>query len=91
MFDEKIAYGDIKLITLSDEEIADVVIYPDKKCDVGSGIGQKLQCKIEGGKSGIIVDCRGSPLYSLSGNEKERKNTLKKWYKSLNLYPGESW
>ena len=88
---EKMTYGDIKRITLGTGEVAEVVIHPNKKCDVGSGAGQKLECRIEGGEVGIILDCRGSSAHSLSDDEKVRKNTLKKWYKSLDLYPEESW
>jgi uncharacterized protein (TIGR01319 family) len=79
-------YSEIYLIPLPVEEKAKVEIIPERGFDCGAGRGKKLETEVEGGVVGIIIDCRGRPLY-LPKEENKRIELLNKWAKAVNLYP----
>jgi uncharacterized protein (TIGR01319 family) len=86
VYEEKLNYGDIKLIKLSEYDEAKATITPERDFDVGAGPGKPLETPITGGVAGVILDARGRPIY-LPEAEEERKDLLLKWFRELELYP----
>jgi len=84
--DLEVKYGDMVLLKMESDEKAKVVISPAKNFDVGAGAGTELECEVEGGVVGIIIDARGRPL-ELEQNEEKRREALVKWNKALGVYP----
>lgn len=84
----EIPSGEIKLIELEEGEKVNAVITPDKYFDLGEGRGRTVEATVRGGVVGLIVDCRGRPL-ELPEDEEKRRNMIRKWNKSLSIYPEE--
>jgi len=82
---EELKFNEIKRVDLAEAEIK-ATITPSKEFDVGNGPGKKVESKVMGGVVGIILDARGRPL-QLPGDESLRKESLLKWFYSLDLYP----
>jgi hypothetical protein len=87
--EEKLNFGDIKLIELTEGEEASIHIIPGKQFDIGAGPGKERTTTVSGGVAGVMLDARGRPLY-LPEEESQRKDLLLKWFRSLKLYPEES-
>ena len=87
--EEKLNFGDIKLLKLSEHDEAHAVITPAKDFDVGPGPGKPLETTITGGVAGVILDARGRPIY-LPEKRGERIDLLLKWFRELELYSEES-
>ncbi|MEO0084546.1 MAG: glutamate mutase L [candidate division WOR-3 bacterium] len=79
-------YGDIKLIPL-DKGTFKAQIKPEKGFDIGNGKGKELNCDIEGGVVGLIVDCRGRRPFNIPTDSKQRIEFLQKTAIALNAYP----
>ena len=79
-------FGELKLVPLGVDEKLKAKITPAKKVDLGEGFGKEVEAELVGGQVGIIFDTRGRPL-SISSNEKERIESLRRWHDSLELYP----
>ena len=62
-YEEKLNFGDIKLLKLSEFDEAQAIITPAKDFDVGPGPGKPLETTITGGVAGVILDARGRPIY----------------------------
>lgn len=86
VFEEEIAFGEIRLIPLGVEEKAKALFKPKRGFDVGKGKNQEMQTELTGGVVGIIIDTRGRPLH-LPADPALRVSLLKKWMKELNAYP----
>jgi len=84
--EKNLKFGEIARIALPEGQEANAEIKPARGFDVGEGTGHKLETKVWGGVSGIIIDARGRPLL-LPDDEQERKNKLIEWARSLELYP----
>jgi uncharacterized protein (TIGR01319 family) len=84
--EEKMKFGEIRLIPLAETGGAEAVISPHRGFDVGAGPGKQLETKIEGGVVGVVIDARGRPL-SLPADKLSRDKKLVEWIKSLELYP----
>ncbi|MFH0887703.1 MAG: glutamate mutase L [Planctomycetota bacterium] len=82
-----IPYGELRLYPLAVGQEATIEATPTKHFDLGEGKGKTIKKKVSGGVVGIIIDTRGRPLV-LPENKTERVNSLQKWVKSVNLYPG---
>jgi hypothetical protein len=82
----KVAFGDVLVLPLPIGESAQAVINPERGFDVGAGPGKTLESKVEGGLSGVIIDCRGRPL-DLPQEDKRRMESLRKWASQMNAYP----
>ncbi|OYD14469.1 methylaspartate mutase [candidate division WOR-3 bacterium JGI_Cruoil_03_51_56] len=78
--------GDIATITLPVGESAHAVIQPERGFDVGADSGKVYETEVEGGLSGVIIDCRGRPL-ELPKDDRKRVEALNKWSSQLNAYP----
>lgn len=83
---EKVVSGDISVLSLRDNEMADVEMSPSKQFDVGGGFGRSIKAKIRGGVVGLIIDARGRPL-TLPEDESGRRRKLLEWFASINAYP----
>lgn len=79
-------FGDIVTLPLPVGESAQAIINPERGLDVGAGPNKTVEAKVEGGLSGIIIDCRGRPLV-LPADDKKRMESLRKWAGQLNAYP----
>lgn len=82
----KAAVGDIHLLPLSVNESARAIVEPERGFDVGAGSGRTLEADIEGGLSGVIIDCRGRPLV-IPEEDGQRREFLRKWASQMNAYP----
>ena len=89
VYEEKLNFGDIKLVKLSEYDETKAIITPAKDFDVGPGPGKPLETTITGGVAGVILDARGRPIY-LPENRGERIDLLLKWFRELDLYSEES-
>ncbi|MEE8571459.1 MAG: glutamate mutase L [Candidatus Bathyarchaeia archaeon] len=83
---KNLTLGDILRIPLPTGELAEAKISPNRRCDVGAGMGKTLTTNIEGGEAGIIIDARGRPLVFPEDKETMRRLLLK-WFTALKLYP----
>lgn len=79
--------GELIRIPLSEREIIKASIIPKRGYDVGLGSGKKMETSLYGGKAGIVIDTRGRPL-TFPEETEERVELLRKWFSSLDLYPG---
>jgi len=86
---ESLKIGNIIRVPLDVGETAQVVITPNKECDVGEGPGQKVQTSVQGGVAGVILDARGRPLRTPT-DRAEMKKLLLKWFRAVDMYPGET-
>lgn len=82
-----VKFGEIKLLPLSQEEEAKIMLYPEKGFDVGEGRGKSLEATVFGGVVGLVIDCRGRP-FNLPENKGKRMEKLNEWFAAMNLYPG---
>jgi len=84
--EERLTFGQVKRIPLPEEETVKAEIKPSRRFDVGAGKGRSLECGVEGGVAGIVIDARGRP-FILPEKESERKQKLIEWFADLDLYP----
>ena len=83
---EEMHFGEIKRIELPEREEAKVTISPRRGFDVGRGPGKRVEGTAMGGVVGILLDARGRPL-QLPENDRERRETLLKWFLDIDMYP----
>ncbi len=83
---ESMKVGEIKRIPLPEGQEAEAFIKPRGIFDIGMGEGKELETTLSGGVVGIVLDTRGRPLI-LPDDEDERRETLLKWWRILDLYP----
>ncbi len=81
-----VKFGEIKLLPLSQEEEAKIMLHPEKGFDVGEGRGKSLEATVFGGVVGLVIDCRGRP-FNLPENKGKRMEKLNEWFAAMNLYP----
>ena len=60
---------------------------PARGFDIGAGPGKTVETEIEGGTSGIIVDCRGRQPFVIPESPQERVEWLARWTEALGAYP----
>lgn len=84
---DEVEFGDIKVLPLPAGETAEALIEPQRGFDVGEGAGKTIKARVEGGLSGVIIDCRGRPL-ALPESDKARREALSRWAGRLDAYPG---
>ncbi|MEW6032028.1 MAG: glutamate mutase L [Bacillota bacterium] len=87
-FDEAVNYGEMKRISLPENETLTITVQPARGYDVGAGPGHRLETNVEGGTCGLILDGRGRPLV-LSDQPDERAKKLIEWFRALDVYPEE--
>jgi len=86
MIKDELKFGEIRRIPLAERQEAKAVITPQKKFDMGSGPGHKIEGTITGGVVGIVLDARGRPFH-LPEEEEARKEMLMRWFDTLSVYP----
>jgi uncharacterized protein (TIGR01319 family) len=82
----EIAYGDLKLLPLGQNETATVTVEPSKTFDLGNGLGKRVVREARGGTVGLILDGRGRRL-ELPESRDECKQAIERWIGALDLYP----
>jgi uncharacterized protein (TIGR01319 family) len=90
----KVKYGEMKRIPLGLDEngvplTCKAVLEPHRGFDLGQGKGDRVETEIQGGVTGIIIDCRGRPFH-LPSDAKTRVQKLKEWMTALDIYPQEA-
>jgi uncharacterized protein (TIGR01319 family) len=86
-----LAFGDLKLLSLTRDQQATVTLQPSKQVDLGEGPGQSFTRTVKGGVVGLLLDGRGRPL-QLPTEQAARVAMLTKWYQAVGLYPaGSKW
>ena len=84
----KFNYGDVEVFPFEfGPEPAQVVLKPARGFDVGNGHGKVVVATLEGGTSGIIVDCRGRQPFIIPEVAAERAAWIQRWTEALNAYP----
>ena len=81
-----LAFGDLKLLSLTRDQQATVTLQPSKQVDLGEGPGQSFTRTVKGGVVGLMLDGRGRPL-QLPTEQAARVAMLTKWYQAVGLYP----
>ncbi|MDR4476770.1 MAG: glutamate mutase L [Nitrospira sp.] len=81
-----LAFGDLKLLSLTRDQQATVTLQPSKQVDLGEGPGQSFTRTVKGGVVGLLLDGRGRPL-QLPTEQAARVAMLTKWYQAVGLYP----
>lgn len=81
-----LAFGDLKLFTLTRDQQATVTLQPSKQVDLGEGPGQSFTRTVKGGVVGLMLDGRGRPL-QLPADQAARVAMLTRWYQAVGLYP----
>ncbi|MCW5799401.1 MAG: glutamate mutase L [Nitrospira sp.] len=81
-----LAFGDLKLFSLTRDQQATVTLQPSKQVDLGEGPGQSFTRTVKGGVVGLMLDGRGRPL-QLPTEQAARVAMLTKWYQAVGLYP----
>jgi hypothetical protein len=78
----EIRQGNIETIPLPVGQRARIFLDPLHRADIGFGPGRSSSLQVVGGPFGVVVDARGRPI-QLHRSEKERRQQLLKWQKSL--------
>ena len=81
-----LAFGDLKLFSLTRDQQATVTLQPSKQVDLGEGPGQSFTRTVKGGVVGLMLDGRGRPL-QLPTDQAARVAMLTRWYQAVELYP----
>jgi uncharacterized protein (TIGR01319 family) len=85
VIEEKMRYGDLKLIPLGVGETAEIEVHPRRGFDMGEGPNRPIQGTVHGGEVGVLLDIRGRPL-TLPDSNDDRVNKLLEWNNKLGLY-----
>lgn len=85
---ETLSFGEIKRMPLGEGQIAQAVITPARRWDVGEGRGRSLEIDVQGGVVGVVIDARGRPLY-LAEDVEQRRQQLLSWIEALDVYPAD--
>lgn len=81
-----LAFGDLKLFSLTRDQQATVTLQPSKQVDLGEGPSQSFTRTVKGGVVGLMLDGRGRPL-QLPTEQAARVAMLTRWYQAVGLYP----
>jgi uncharacterized protein (TIGR01319 family) len=81
-----LAFGELRLISLTLPEQAKIELRPAKGIDAGEGKGNASTRPVKGGMVGLLLDGRGRPL-QLPTDQQARVAALTRWYKAVDLYP----
>jgi hypothetical protein len=85
-----LAYGELGLMTLPEDEAVTMKATPARSFDLGEGKGRPVTAQVRGGVVGLIVDARGRRPFALPGDAPTRIKHLAEWNRSLGLYPASS-
>ena len=78
----EVEQGGFEVIPLSMGQVADLVLQPQRRADIGRGAGKKISMKVSGSALGIVLDGRGRPL-DLASDKVRRRKLIKRWLWTL--------
>ena len=85
---ETFSYGDTRVFPFPyGDAKAKGVLRPQRGFDVGAGPGKEVEVEMEGGVTGIVVDCRGRRPFTIPEDPAERVGWIGRWTKALDAYP----
>ena len=84
---EELRVGDLRVVPLAPGAVAKATLVPDRRVDVGGGIGQVVTRELRGGECGIVFDGRGRRPLGVADSADARLRTAKEWDEDLGLYP----
>ncbi|MFO0794620.1 MAG: glutamate mutase L [Candidatus Brocadiaceae bacterium] len=84
--EEPLPYGELRVLPLDIDRVAEIEVVPAKNFDVGGGKGKPVKAKVSGGSVGIVIDTRGRPI-TLAKDRASRVKQLRQWAKAIDVYP----
>lgn len=86
---KSIVAGKVDLIQLNSDEFAYMKVKPRRGFDVGAGRGKAVECDIEGGLYGVVLDGRGRRPLRLPTDPEQRIAKVSEWLEALDIYPAQ--
>ncbi len=74
--------GGLEVLPLKIGEVADLVLQPFYRANIGRGAGRKISMKVGGSALGVVLDGRGRPL-QFTADDVRRRDLIKKWLWTL--------
>jgi uncharacterized protein (TIGR01319 family) len=59
---ESVQVGDIRIVPLGSDEVAEATFTPHRRLDLGAGRGKQVKKQVQGGEVGLLLDARGRSL-----------------------------
>lgn len=59
---ESVEVGDMRVVPLSKDEVAEATFTPHRRLDLGAGRGKQVKKQVQGGEVGLLLDARERPL-----------------------------
>ncbi|MBS7654530.1 glutamate mutase L [Candidatus Bathyarchaeota archaeon] len=87
---KEIRFGEIIKIPLPEGVEARAIIRTQRGLSIDMEGRRELETTVMGGVVGVILDLRGRPL-RLPEDAEKRREKIKTWFKSLDLYPEEAY
>ncbi|NUO08570.1 MAG: glutamate mutase L [Candidatus Brocadia sp.] len=84
--EDVLPYGELRVLPLGVDHMAEIEVLPAKNFDVGAGKGKPITKKVSGGVVGIVIDTRGKPI-TLAKDKTTRVEQLQRWAKAMDAYP----
>ncbi|MCF6158355.1 MAG: methylaspartate mutase [wastewater metagenome] len=84
--EDSLPYGNLQVIPLGSDQVAEIEIIPAKNFDVGEGKGKPVRKQVAGGVVGIVIDTRGRPI-TLAKEKASRVEQLRQWTEAIDAYP----
>ncbi|OQY98351.1 MAG: methylaspartate mutase [Candidatus Brocadia sp. UTAMX2] len=84
--EDALPYGELRVLPLGVDQMAEIEVLPAKNFDVGAGKGKPITKKVSGGVVGIVIDTRGKPI-TLAKDKAMRVEQLQRWAKAMDAYP----
>lgn len=82
-----VRHGELALVDVPRSDVPVVAhITPERRYDVGAGVGKPRTVELVGGVVGVVVDARGRP-FSLPSSAEARVAALERWAATLDEYP----
>jgi uncharacterized protein (TIGR01319 family) len=85
----RVAFGELRLLSLPADGRVALTITPERGFDVGAGKGKPLAREVRGGVVGLVVDTRGRQPFVLPDDATLRIGKLREWNRALGLYAKE--
>jgi hypothetical protein len=79
--------GDLRLLPLGNDEVAEAILTPARGVDVGAGPGERVIKALRGGVCGLVLDGRGRRPMPLPVARAARVAAAARWTEAMGLYP----
>ena len=83
-----VSVGKLQLVNVPSGEMRRARLTPSKRFDLGNGRGVPLDCTLEGGEVGLVIDTRGRPL-QIATDREQRRLQMVSWTQAMGLTPAE--